>query len=214
MDGFFITFEGVEGCGKSLQACILVERLRADGWDAMLTKEPGGTPVGKHIRDVLLATHPINIDDRCELMLFLADRAQHVGEIIIPALREGKIVVCERYADSTMAYQHYGLGLPFELVEQLNEFVTQSVKPNLTIVLDLEPSEGQQRKYATSNVLDRIERRPLAFHERVRYGYLEIARREPERVIVINASRTPEEIADEVWSIVNQALQHHVKNRR
>lgn len=198
MDGLFITFEGIEGSGKSTQARMLTERLRNDGYDVILTKEPGGTNLGEQIRQLLLSPQ-FGVSERSELMLFLADRAQHVSELILPALSEGKIVVCERFADSTVAYQHYGLGLELKMVEALNDFVTQSLKPHLTFLLDIDPSEGLKRLQSVKASLDRVEQRSLEFHERVRQGYLEIARHEPMRIILIDASAPPRKIAEEVW---------------
>ncbi len=206
MGGLFITFEGIEGSGKSTQAHMLAERLKRKGYDVVLTKEPGGTEVGEHLRQLLLSAGHLRLSERCELMLFLADRAQHVSELILPALRSEKIVVSERFADSTVAYQHYGLGLSLELIERLNEFVTQSLKPHITFLLDLEPSEGLRRLRLVKGSLDRVEMRPIEFHERVRMGYLEMAKREPERFVIIDASLPPNEVAERVWERIFRAL--------
>lgn len=206
MNGLFITFEGIEGSGKSTQAHLLAERLKHEGYDVVLTKEPGGTKLGEHIRQLLLSAEHRKMSDKCELMLFLADRAQHVSELILPALHGGKIVVCERFADSTVAYQHYGLGLSLELIEMLNEFVTQSLKPHITFLLDVEPSEGLRRVQLVKGLLDRVEMRSLDFHERVRTGYLEMAKREPKRFVVIDANLSPDEVARQIWERVSCAL--------
>jgi dTMP kinase len=143
----------------------------------------------------------------CELLLFLADRAQHVEEVILPALKEGKLVICERYCDSTLAYQHYGLGLPLELINMLNDLATQSLKPHVTFLLDIEPALGLRRLRGLKSSLDRIEQRPISFHERVREGYLEIARNEPERVVVLDASLPAEDVAAMVWEKLSCLLQ-------
>lgn len=206
MRGLFITFEGIEGSGKSTQAHMLTQRLKHEGYNVVLTKEPGGTKIGEHIRQLLLSAEHQKMSDRCELMLFLADRAQHVSELILPSLHDGKIVVCERFADSTVAYQHYGLGLSLMLIEMLNEFVTQSLKPHITFLLDVEPSEGLRRVQLVKGSLDRVELRSLDFHKRVRMGYLEMARREPKRFVVIDANLPPDEVARRVWERVSCAL--------
>jgi dTMP kinase len=202
----FITFEGIEGSGKSTQVRMLAERLERYGYSFILTKEPGGTKLGEQIREMLLSwqTHMNKV---CELLLFLADRAQHVEEVILPALKEGKLVICERYCDSTLAYQHYGLGLPLELINMLNDLATQSLKPHVTFLLDIEPALGLRRLRGLKSSLDRIEQRPISFHERVREGYLEIARNEPERVVVLDASLPAEDVAAMVWEKLSCLLQ-------
>ncbi|MCS7254749.1 MAG: dTMP kinase [Armatimonadota bacterium] len=206
MGGLFITFEGIEGSGKSTQARMLAEWLRANGYDVVLTKEPGGTELGEYVRQLLLSLQHHRMSERCELMLFLADRAQHVSELILPALHDGKVVICERFTDSTVAYQHYGLGLSLELIEELNNFVTHSLKPHITFLLDIEPSEGLKRLQHIKSSLDRIEMRSLEFHKKVRTGYLEIAKREPERFIVVNASLPPLELAKQIQERVSDIL--------
>ncbi|MFA4015363.1 MAG: hypothetical protein RUDDFDWM_000443 [Candidatus Fervidibacterota bacterium] len=202
----FITFEGIEGSGKSTQVRLLAERLEKNGYSFILTKEPGGTKLGEQIREMLLSQQT-QMNKLCELLLFIADRAQHVEEVILPALRDGKLVICERFCDSTLAYQHYGLGLPLELINMLNDFATQSLKPHVTFLLDIEPAIGLHRLKGLKCSLDRIEQRPISFHEKVREGYLEIARNEPERVIVLDASLPAEDIAAMVWKRLSHMLQ-------
>lgn len=201
--GIFITFEGTEGCGKSTQALLLADYLRGLGWEVLLTREPGGTGLGERLRGVLLGS-PEALAPVTELLLFAADRAQHVEEVIRPALEAGKAVVCDRYSDSTFAYQHFGRGLPLEAVEAVCRVATGGVVPDLTFVLDVPVEEGLARARGRG-LFDRFEDAELAFHERVREGYLELARREPGRVRVV-ASGTVDEVAEDVRRALSEFL--------
>ncbi|MBI5230754.1 MAG: dTMP kinase [Coriobacteriales bacterium] len=196
MSGVFVTFEGCEGCGKSTQIRRLADSLEAVGIDVLVTREPGGTSVGEHIRGLLLDPDTGPITPRAELLLYEASRAQIVEEVIRPALDAGKVVLCDRFADSSTAYQSYGRGLDLAEVERLNDAATAGLAPDRTIVLDVDAAVGLER--ATGAGADRLEAEDLAFHERVREGFLEIARRHPERVRVIAAAGTPDEVADRV----------------
>jgi dTMP kinase len=184
--GLFITLEGVEGGGKSTQARLLVEALRREGRDALLCAEPGGGRVPQAIRTLLLDPASGEITPRAELLLFLAARAQHVEETIRPALEAGRIVVCDRFSDSTMAYQGHAAGFDLETVTALNAFATGGLVPDLTLLLDLDPTEGLQRQ----KKWNRIENRGLEYHRRVHQGFLEEARRHPERIHVLDATRS------------------------
>ena len=202
MKGKIITFEGIEGAGKSTHALLLSEHLRRRGLDVLLTQEPGGTPEGARIRELLLRPE-FDWEPLAELLLYAADRAQHVERVIRPALEAGKWVVCDRFSDSTLAYQAFGLGLPKEAVERAVELATSGLKPDLTIVLDIDPEEGLRRIEGSP---DRIERRSLEFHRRVREGYLEIARREPGRVFVVGSDRPVEEVHADIVRLVEARL--------
>jgi len=200
----FITFEGGEGSGKSFQAKELYRRLFQLAIPALLTHEPGGTPFGKKLARWLKWAQGIDISPLTELMLFNASRAQLVAEVIQPGLESGKVVISDRYTDSTTAYQGYGRGLDLEMVRATNNAATQGLKPDLTILLDISAEEGFARKKAKSR--DRFEQEALAFHRRVREGYLELARADPERWLVVDASQSREKIAEIIWRSVNQLL--------
>lgn len=192
MSGVFITFEGGDGAGKTTQMRRLADALKRAGADVVIVREPGGTPVGEAIRGVLLGPEHGRITPLAELFLFAASRAHLTEEVIRPALAAGRVVLCDRYADSTTAYQGYGRGLDLDFVRRVNEAATGGLKPDLTIVLDVDPREGVAA--ASEGGADRMERESAAFHERVRAGYAAIAAAEPGRVRIV-----PRGSADEVW---------------
>lgn len=192
--GLFITFEGADGCGKTTQIKLLDEYLRNNGFRTLLTREPGSKGLGVKLREILL-NYDGEVSSKCESFLFLADRAQHVDCIIKPALEEGVIVLCDRHTDSTVAYQGYGRGLDIEQIHYLNNLATGGLKPDLTIVFDVDVETSQSRVGAEK---DRMESAGIKFFERVRQGFLEIAKAEPERVKVINSTQTIEEIHKQV----------------
>ena len=203
--GKFITFEGPEGGGKTTHARRLVEQLLAAGHKVVYTREPGGTPTGEAIRDIL--QHDKAGEAPCsetEVLLFAASRAQLVRHVIVPALERGEWVVCDRFADSTTAYQGYGRGFPVEQMIAINEFAIAGAQPDLTILLDLPVSDGFARLQQRGGAKDRIEREALEFHERVRAGYLELARRWPERFRIVEARRPLDEVSAEIWSLVQR----------
>jgi len=200
--GLFITFEGPEGAGKTTQAHLLGEELRRVGHEVQVTREPGGDPLAESIR-ALLQNPELALVPRAELLLFLAARAQHVERVIRPALEDGKIVLCDRFADSTVAYQSYGAGLLLESVHQLNHFATSGLEPDLTLLLDLDVSLGLQRQ----DDWNRMELRGVEFHRRVRAGFLALAKEHPERIRVLDASRPVPEVARDIWACV-EALLH------
>ena len=190
----FIVFEGIEGCGKTTQIRMAGKYLTAQGVPSLLTEEPGGTPLGKKIREMLLNVGPCPIFPRAELLLFLAARAQHVKDVIAPALEQGKWVLCDRFRDATLAYQGYGRGLDIGIIKRLHDFSAAALIPGLTLILDLPAEAGLQRALNRISRLrgvdleDRFEREELAFHRRVREGYLGLAAEEPERYRIIDAS--------------------------
>lgn len=192
MSGVFVTFEGGEGSGKSTQLARLAERLRAAGARVRTVREPGGTHVGERVRDILLDPAHEDIDARAELLLYEASRAQLVAEVIAPALAEGEVVLCDRFADSTVAYQGFGRGLSLAQIDALNETATNRVWPDVTLILDIDPVRGLAR--ATAAGADRLEGEGPAFHDRVRAGFLAIARAEPERFRIVDADGTPDEV--------------------
>lgn len=197
--GFFITFEGPEGGGKSTQIRHLQHSLAAQGFDVLLTREPGGTPISQSIRSILLDQSNTAMSPRAETLLFNAARAQLVDEVIRPALEEGKVVLCDRYADSTTAYQGHGRGQSFEDLHALWHFATQSLSPDLTILFDLDPIKGLKRKQDGDEAeWNRMEAEALAFHETVRRGFLRLAADEPERWFIIDAAETIEALRKQI----------------
>ncbi len=194
MPGLFIVFEGIEGSGKTLQLKLLARYLRKKGIKPLVTREPGGTRLGEGIRRLLLKDG--NPSPRAELFLYLADRAQHVKEVIRPALRGGRMVLCDRYYFSTLAYQGYARGLDLAFVEEANDRAIEGFKPHLVVLLDLPVRVALERIRGRS--LDRMEQEAFSFHERVREGFWAQARREPDLFLVIDGTRMPEEVFQEV----------------
>ncbi len=197
--GMFITFEGADGCGKTTQMKLLAEYLEEKRVSVVITREPGGKGLGEKVREILL-NYDGPVSDRCESFLFLADRAQNIDTIVNPAVEEGKIVLCDRHIDSTVAYQGYGRGLDIERIKMLNNIATNWRKPDLTLVFDIDVETSMKRVGAEK---DRMESAGIEFHNRVREGYLEIAKQEPQRIKVIDASKSIEEIHREVIKIFN-----------
>ena len=183
--GLFITFEGADGCGKTTQLNLLAEYLKNRGREVILTREPGGKGLGEKVREILL-NYDGEVSDRCESFLFLADRAQNIDIIVNPAVNDGKIVLCDRHIDSTVAYQGFGRGLDIERIKMLNTIATNGRKPDLTIVFDIDVENSMKR---VGNQKDRMESAGIEFHNRVRNGYLQIAKEEPERIKVVDASQ-------------------------
>lgn len=196
--GLFITFEGADGCGKTTQIKLLDEYLRAKGYQTLLTREPGSKGLGEKLREILL-NYDGDVSPVAESFLFLADRAQHVDCIIKPALDKGIIVLCDRHTDSTLAYQGYGRGLDLEEIRKLNKIATSGLTPDLTIVFDVDIETSQARVGAEK---DRMESAGIEFFQRVRHGFLEIAKQEPARVKVINSADSIENIHKRVVELV------------
>jgi|TARA_B100002003_G_scaffold241451_1_gene263187 dTMP kinase len=200
----FITFEGGEGSGKSAQSKVLYEKLTKQAIPVVLTHEPGGTPLGDKMSRLLKWTNDTDISPMTELLLFNAARAQLVTEIVKPSLKKGVIVICDRYADSTIAYQSYGRGLDLEIVKLVNHTATQGLKPDLTFLLNTPSEIGLARKKQQKK--DRFEREHLAFHQKVRQGYLKLAADESERWLVVDASQSKAKIAKVIWQRVSELL--------
>ena len=207
--GLFITLEGVEGSGKTTQAAILADALRARGFSATVTREPGGTPVGAAIRAIFLDA-TVALEPAAELLLVLADRAQHVREKLRPAIATGEIVISDRYCDSTTAYQGYGRGLDLKLLRDLNQLASDGLSPDLTLVLDCPAELGLERTRARQKggavAADRFEGERLEFHRRVREGFLAVAREEPARVRLIDATRPVAEVSAAILGAVTARL--------
>ncbi len=197
--GLFITFEGVEGAGKTTQIELLKSELDRRGIEYIVTREPGGTAIGEKIRGVLLDPENKEMNYMTELLLYYASRAQHLYEKINRAKESGKVVICDRYSDSTMAYQGYGRGIDKQLIETLNAVVERGNKPDITFIIDADPEVTLVRaKRKSGNVGDRLEQESLEFHKRVREGFIAAAEREPKRVAVIDGRKSIEEINSDI----------------
>ena len=208
----FISFEGIEGSGKSTAQRLLAEHQQGLGYDPLLTREPGGCALGRSLRPILLDARTRGLSSRAELYLFLADRAQHVAEVIRPALEAGQTVLCDRYADSTLAYQGYGRGLDPEHLRRINDMATGGLMPDLTLLLDLPVHCGleraglRNREEGTVLSEGRFDAESLEFHERVRQGYRSLAAEEPERFAIIDAAQPPEDVVLQCISAVEASL--------
>ncbi|MBP3925431.1 dTMP kinase [bacterium] len=200
--GLFITFEGADGCGKSTQMELLFEYFKKQGREVVITREPGCEGLGEKIREILL-NYDGEVSDRCESFLFMADRAQNIDVIVNPAVQAGKIVLCDRHTDSSIAYQGYGRGISIEKIKHLNELAVNGRKPDLTFVFDIDVETSMKR---VGKEKDRMENSGIDFYNRVRNGYLEIAKQEPNRVKVLDASKSIEEIHLEVLKIIEKIL--------
>lgn len=203
--GIFITFEGPDGSGKSTQALLLIKYLKKAGFKVLHTREPGGDRVAENIRRLLLS--PKNqIVPEAELFLYWASRAQHVQQIINPALAEGWIVVCERFGDATLAYQGYGRGMDLDLIKKMNRLAAGGLIPDLTFLLDIPPARGLKKVMEAKGVKDRFEREKLSFHKRVRQGYLDLAAEEPGRIKKISSNDTIDHIYQQILFFVKKKL--------
>ncbi len=205
MKGLFISLEGIEGTGKTTQARLLAGFLEAMGKNVLLTEEPGGTQIGRRIREVLLNPEHREMGSMTELLLYNASRAQHISELILPALKAGKVVITDRFSDSTTAYQGYGRGIDLDLLKSLDNIATGGFRPDLTCLLDLDAETGLRRN-RSANKIDRIELEEIGFHKRVKDGFLKLAEREPRRIRVIDASGDINEIQDSIREVVQGFL--------
>lgn len=216
MRGFFITLEGIDGCGKSTQLDMLAESLRQRGFDVLTTRQPGGTVIGQNIRALMIKEHH-KLEPLAEVLLMMADRAQHVTEIIKPNLQAGRIVISDRYTDSSVAFQGYGRGLAIDKVEELNNLATGGLTPDLTLLFDLEPESARRRldnrvekETSDDSPMKGFDEEKEEFHTRVRQGYFDIAEKYANRFQVISANRTIAEIHENVLTLVLKSLQTEV----
>lgn len=210
MSGMFITFEGIEGCGKSTQAKLLAEYLESRGLKVLITREPGGTPISEAIRGILLSNDFKEMHPFTEVFLYLASRAQHVYELIKPSLRQGVIVISDRFFDSTLVYQGYVREIDLEFIETMNRFATGNLMPDITFLLDVDPTEGLRRaRLRNEQELreeDRLEKEAIEFHEEVRKGYMDLVRKFPDRIYVIKSDRDMLEVQEEIRRIVDREI--------
>ena len=203
----FITFEGGEGAGKSTAIKRIVEKLTSEGYEIVLTREPGGTPIAEEIRNVILDKKNTAMDPRTEALLYAASRRQHLVEKVIPALREGKLVLCDRFIDSSLAYQGGAREIGIDNVYNMNLFATEGMLPDLTILFDIKPEEGLARIAANSQrEVNRLDVEKLAFHNKVRDSFHELAKRFPERFVIIDASKGPDEVFEESYKAIEDRL--------
>lgn len=216
--GLFVSFEGIDGCGKTTQIGLLVARLREAGIEPVLAQEPGGTHVGRLIRSVLLDSANADIDARSELLLYLASRVQNLAEVIRPGIEAGKVVVSDRFTDATVAYQGFGRGLGDELVLRLSDIACEGMKPDLTLWLDLEPEASRARARSRDDRKhvdeSRMEAQSLGFFSRVREGYAAIHAAEPGRVRHINAEGAPDDVAQRIFDVVLPVIEERGLVRR
>ena len=201
--GLFVAFEGGEGAGKSTQANLLAESLRSNGREVVITFEPGDTTVGRQLREILLGHKTGHLDPRTEALLYAADRAEHVAQVVRPAIERGAICITDRYVDSSIAYQGAGRALDTRDVERVSEWATSGLLPHLTVLLDIDPEVGLTR-FATP--ADRLESEPPAFHQRVRQHFLALSQRAPERYLVVDATDPVEKVAAQVLEAVERVL--------
>ena len=203
----FITLEGPEGSGKSSAIEIVYKRLLEEGYEIIRTREPGGTPISEQIRNVILNKENTNMDIRTEALLFAASRRQHLVEKVWPSLKEGKLVFCDRYLDSSLAYQGYARGLGIENVLSINLFATENTYPHLTLLFDIEPEIGLARiRKNNEREVNRLDEEKLDFHKRVREGYLILQKKYPERIVIIDASKPLEEVAELTYKAIKERL--------
>lgn len=202
-----ITFEGIEGCGKTTQIDLLSDHLAKQGYSVVKTREPGGTSFGEALRKLLL-TKGMNVGPMCELMVFMAMRAQHMDEVILPAIKEGRIILCDRFTDATYAYQGSGRKIETQVIDTLNTMVTKGIRPNLTILLDISVEKGLKRRAAASD-MDRIEAEEISFHQRVRKAYGRLAKEDPKRFFVVDAGLKVEAIHDLIKTKVGNTLKSY-----
>jgi dTMP kinase len=200
----FITFEGGEGCGKSLQSRILFRKLDQLAIPSILIREPGGTPLGEKVRSILKQACEIPISPLTELLLFNASRSQLVRDVIQPALKGEKVIICDRFIDSTISYQSFGRGLDIKIVEEINKIASYGIKPDLTILLDVPPEIGLSRKGSVGN--DRFDKETLIFHKKVREGFLILAAAEPQRWVKVDATLSKSQISGLIWDKVSRML--------
>ncbi len=208
----FITLEGIEGSGKTTQLEHIVDYLKGKDCECIVTREPGGTRIGKKIRSILLDPDSRELYPMAELLLYMADRSQHINEVVIPHLASGKLVLCDRYYDATLVYQGYARGIDIEIIQRLHRWILKGLKPNVTLLLDLEPHIGLKRAWkeidrgTRTGLETRFEKETLRFHKKVRAGYLTLARNDPDRFEVVDASQTERQVRERIIHILDQKI--------
>jgi dTMP kinase len=206
VSGLFVTFEGPEGAGKSTQIKLLASKLSRDGIPHLLTREPGGTPLADQLRKILADSPDGSIDGHTELLMLLAGRAHHVANVIRPALSGNKVVICDRFSDSTQCYQGAGRGIPQDVISKINEFATGGLIPDVTFLIDVDHTVGLARLAKSERVLDRFEREQGGFHARVHSQYKKLAASEPARFVVIDGTRDKDSVAETIYRSLRERL--------
>jgi len=211
MKGKFITFEGIEGSGKSTQITLLASYLKSIGIGVRQTREPGGTQIGDQVRKILLNPANTGLVPAAELLLYAASRVQHLQEVILPALNSGITILCDRFSDATLAYQGYGRGLDKEMIRAIDRLVTSGIRPDLTILLDIDAARGVERAQGRNarcglEAEARFDNEAIAFHERVRQGYLTVAQGEPDRIRTVDASLSPDAVQARIRTIIDDMV--------
>lgn len=204
--GFMIAFDGGNGAGKSSVIRMVGDRLSADGHQVVFSREPGGTVIGEKLREIVLSPDTPEMHDVTEAMIFAASRAQHVRQLIIPAIEAGKVVICDRFAASGVSFQHYGRGISLHLIKSLNAIALGGFKPDLTIILDIDPEVGAQRVKSRGEKLERVELAELDFHTRAREGFLAQARENPDDYRIIDASKSLDQVINDVFNVINEKM--------
>jgi dTMP kinase len=211
MKGKFISFEGSEGCGKSTQSKLLANYLKKKGFSVVYVREPGGTKISEKIRKILLDPENKLMSDVCEMLLYMASRAQVIEEVIKPALLDGKIVICDRFLDSTLTYQGFGLGMDIRMIKNIGNFIVDRIKPDLTILLDLPVKKGLRYRKL---IRDRIERRSLSYHHAVRNGYLKLAQLEPKRIKIVKVDKDKNKTQSRIRKVIEEYVFSKYKRTR
>lgn len=208
MKGLFITFEGNDGSGKSSVIEAIKEELIRRGYDTIYSREPGGSKIAEKIRQVILDVDNLGMDDKTESLLYAASRREHIMKTIIPALNEGKVILCDRFLDSSLAYQGYARGIGIEDVYNMNKFATDGLLPDLTILVCVKPEIGLERiKKNQRGALDRLELEKMSFHQKVYEGYLEVQKKFPDRIVIVNGEASKEEVRQEALAVVVKFLE-------
>jgi dTMP kinase len=210
--GLFITFEGIDGCGKSTQVSRTKNALTKKGVPCIVTREPGGTMIGEKIRNIILSPNNEEMCNQCEVLLYLAARAQHVHEIILPALQSGAVVLCDRFADATFAYQGRGRKLPMSLLKKMNDFAAMGIRPSLTFFLDISVECSVKRRTLSGKAVDRLEGNDKMFYNAVRNGYLSLAAQYPRRINVLKGEKPIEELTGVICSKIFKAIKGPIKS--
>jgi dTMP kinase len=208
--GAFITFEGIDGCGKSTQLELAAERLRKESFPILVTREPGGTAIAEKIREILISPQNSEMVNECELLMYLAARAQHVREKIIPALKQGFIVLCDRFQEATFAYQGFGRNISLDFLKKINSFATGGLMPDLTFIFDISVDLSSARMQKMNKTKDRLELNGRAFYEKITEGYRFLAKSEPQRILLLDGSEPLEKISDQVYCRIKDILTIHL----
>ncbi len=208
--GTFITFEGIDGCGKSTQLKMAAQKLTQESLPVLVTREPGGTAIAEKIREILISPQNSEMVNECELLLYLAARAQHVREKIIPALEQGFIVLCDRFQEATFAYQGYGRNISMDFLKKVNSFATGGLTPDCTFIFDISVDLSNARMQKMNKIKDRLELSDRAFYERISAAYRDLAKAEPERVLLLDGSKSPEQISESVYGRIRDILKIHL----